>query len=137
MFRAIVTNTLMESWKEIFLYSAIKISIDSCYERSLSITLSDVGGCVIRQEDYVLDRRTPQDAIGAKPSLVRTHELGQLLGHANFFRGIHTAAIVLREACCFFVCLVEGFTEPAASSLCSSCEMAKVNSCKHFFQIWG
>ena len=35
--------------------------------------------CVIRQEDYVLDRRTPQDAIGAKPSLVRTHELGRLV----------------------------------------------------------
>ena len=73
--------------------------------------------CVIRQEDYVLDRRTPQDAIGAKPSLVRTHELRQLLGHANFFRGIHTAAIVLREACCFFVCLVEGFREPATAKI--------------------
>ena len=43
------------------------------------------GGLCTRQEDYVLDRRTPQDAIGAKPSLVRTYELGQLLGHANFF----------------------------------------------------
>ena len=105
--------------------------------RTMSKKLVRQSSCVIRQEDYVLDRRTPQDVIGAKPSLVRTHELGQLLGHANFFRGIHTAAIVLREACCFFVCLIERFTEPVASSLCSSCEMTTANSCKHFLQIFG
>ena len=90
------------------------------------------GGLCTRQEDAA--RRDRRQAVSG-PN--RTHELGQLLGHANFFRGIHTAAIVLREACCFFVCLVEGFRETVASSLCSSCEVTTVNSCKHFFQIWG
>ena len=72
-----------------------------------------------RQEDFVLDRRTPQDAIGARQSLVRTHELGQLLGHANFFRGIHTAAIVLREACCFLCFWLKdsGNRQPAVFAL--------------------
>ena len=87
--------------------------------RTMSKKLVRQSSCVIRQEDYVLDRRTPKDAIGARQSLVRTHELGQLLGHANFFRGIHTAAIVLREACCFLCFWLKdsGNRQPAVFAL--------------------